>query len=219
MNNIYKNITKKIRLIELFSGYGSQYIALRRITDNCESYKISEWCISSNSSYKAMLEVVDKKYDNYDYSEKYTDKEIINKLINLGLSVDSKNPINEKFLKRKGINWCRKVFNEYISTNNLGNITNIKAKDLKIIDKDIYSYIMTYSFPCQDLSLAGRQAGMCKGSNTRSGLLWEVERLLQESIDNNLELPNVLLMENVPQVCNKKNEKDLSRTWVKSHLL
>ena len=219
MNSIYKNITKKIRLIELFSGYGSQYIALRRIADNCESYKISEWCIPSNSSYKTMLEVVDKKYDNTNYSKNYIDKEIINKLKELGLSVDGKNPINEKFLRRKGINWCRKVFNEYISTNNLGNITNIKANDLKIIDKDIYTYIMTYSFPCQDLSLAGRQAGMRKGSNTRSGLLWEVERLLQESIDNNLELPDVLLMENVPQVCNKKNEKDLSRTWIKSHLL
>lgn len=68
---------------------------------------------------------------------------------------------------------------------------------------------MTYSFPCQDLSLAGRQAGMRKGSNTRSGLLWEVERLLQESIDNNLELPDVLLMENVPQVCNKRMKKIL----------
>lgn len=164
-------ITKPVRMIELFAGYGSQYQALRRLRQDCESYKISEWCIPSNSSYKAMLEVVDNKYDKIDYSEKYSDEEIINRLIGLGLSVDSKNPINEKFLKRKGINWCRKVFNEYISTNNLGNITNIKANDLKIIDKDIYTYIMTYSFPCQDLSLAGRQAGMRKGSNTRSGLL------------------------------------------------
>lgn len=205
-------ITKPVRMIELFAGYGSQYQALRRLRQNCESYKISEWCIPSNSSYKAMLEVVDNKYDKIDYSEKYSDEEIINRLIRLGLSVDSKNPINEKFLKRKGINWCRKIFNEYVSTNNLGSITNIKANDLEIVDKDIYSYIMTYSFPCQDLSLAGRQAGMRKGSNTRSGLLWEVERLLQESIDNNLELPDVLLMENVPQVCNKKNEKDF-KEW------
>lgn len=205
-------ITKPVRMIELFAGYGSQYQALRRLRQDCESYKISEWCIPSNSSYKAMLEVVDNKYDKIDYSEKYSDEEIINRLIRLGLSVDSKNPINEKFLKRKGINWCRKIFNEYVSTNNLGSITNIKANDLEIVDKDIYSYIMTYSFPCQDLSLAGRQAGMRKGSNTRSGLLWEVERLLQESIDNNLELPDVLLMENVPQVCNKKNEKDF-KEW------
>ena len=43
--------------------------------------------------------------------------------------------------------------------------------------------------------------GMSKGDNTRSGLLWEVERLLNEVE----ELPQVLLMENVPQVIGKKN--------------
>ena len=42
---------------------------------------------------------------------------------------------------------------------------------------------------------------MAKGKNTRSGLLWEVERLLNECD----ELPQVLLMENVPQVHGKKN--------------
>lgn len=64
---------------------------------------------------------------------------------------------------------------------------------------------MTYSFPCQDLSLAGKQKGMTKGSHTRSGLLWEVERILDEC---NGELPQILLMENVPQVIGKKNIKD-----------
>lgn len=68
---------------------------------------------------------------------------------------------------------------------------------------------MTYSFPCQDLSLAGKQRGMTKGSNTRSGLLWEVERLLTE-LD---ELPQLLLMENVPQVHSEKNVKDFSE-WI-----
>lgn len=54
---------------------------------------------------------------------------------------------------------------------------------------------------CQDLSNAGLQKGMDRGSGTRSGLLWEVERLLKETA----ELPQVLLMENVPQVIGKKN--------------
>ena len=58
---------------------------------------------------------------------------------------------------------------------------------------------------CQDLSLAGLQKGMSKGSSTRSGLLWEVERLLDECNGN---LPQVLLMENVPQVIGQKNIKD-----------
>jgi DNA (cytosine-5)-methyltransferase 1 len=68
---------------------------------------------------------------------------------------------------------------------------------------------MTYSFPCQDLSVAGKQRGMTKGSGTRSGLLWEVERLLNE-VEN---LPKVLLMENVPQVHGKKNMDDFQR-WI-----
>ena len=75
-------------------------------------------------------------------------------------------------------------------------ITELHGADLGIEDTDKYMYIMTYSFPCTDLSLAGKQEGMAKGSGTRSGLLWEVERLLNE-VD---ELPQVLLMENVPQV-------------------
>ena len=50
---------------------------------------------------------------------------------------------------------------------------------------------------------------MSKGSGTRSGLLWEVERLLNECD----ELPQVLLMENVPQVHSKKNMPDFQK-WI-----
>lgn len=75
-------------------------------------------------------------------------------------------------------------------------ITKIEGIDLGIIETNKYTYVITYSFPCQDLSLAGKRAGMEKGSQTRSGLLWEVERLLNE-VDN---LPQVLIMENVLQV-------------------
>ena len=88
-------------------------------------------------------------------------------------------------------------------------ITKIIGSDLGISDTDKYCYIMTYSFPCQDLSVAGKQKGMAKGSGTRSGLLWEVERLLNE-VEN---LPQVLLMENVPQVHGKKNMEDFQR-WI-----
>ena len=88
-------------------------------------------------------------------------------------------------------------------------ITKVKGSDLGIVDADKYCYIMTYSFPCQDLSVAGKQAGMTKGSGTRSGLLWEVERLLNE-VEN---LPKVLLMENVPQVHGKGNLADFQK-WI-----
>ena len=89
-------------------------------------------------------------------------------------------------------------------------ITKINGQDLGIIATGTYNYILTYSFPCTDLSLAGKQEGMKRGSGTRSGLLWEVERLLKEC----KELPQILLMENVTQVHGTKNKKDFE-LWIK----
>ena len=88
-------------------------------------------------------------------------------------------------------------------------ITQLKGEDLEITDTEHFTYLLTYSFPCQDLSNAGKQRGMVKGMGTRSGLLWEVERLLLE-VKN---LPQVLLMENVPQVHGKKNLHDFNE-WI-----
>lgn len=87
-------------------------------------------------------------------------------------------------------------------------ITKIHAADLGIVGTDKYEYIMTYSFPCTDLSKAGKQQGMSRDSGTRSGLLWEVERLLIEITKKGGRLPQILLMENVPDVLSKKNRKD-----------
>ena len=83
----------------------------------------------------------------------------------------------------------------------VSDITQLHASDLEIVDTNKYEYILTYSFPCQSLSLAGKQEGMEENSNTASSLLWEVKRILSEC----KELPQILLMENVPQVHSKKN--------------
>ena len=92
-------------------------------------------------------------------------------------------------------------------------IRDIHGKDLEITDTYIHTYIhtyiLTYSFPCQDLSISGLQKGMSKGSQTRSGLLWEVERLLCEVE----ELPQVLVMENVPMVHSLQNLDDFEQ-WI-----
>ena len=103
-----------------------------------------------------------------------------------------------------------KSYNAIHNTNfATSDITQLTADDLGIVDTDKYCYIMTYSFPCQDLSLAGKQKGMAKGKNTRSGLLWEVERLLNECN----ELPQVLLMENVTQVHGTSNVEHFAK-WI-----
>lgn len=101
-------------------------------------------------------------------------------------------------------------YNAVHNTNfNPSDITKLKASDLNITDTEHYNYLLTYSFPCQDLSNAGKGRGMEKGSGTRSGLLWEVERLLNECT----ELPQVLLMENVPQVHGTKNKEHFDK-WI-----
>ena len=88
-------------------------------------------------------------------------------------------------------------------------IREIGADDLGIVNTAEFTYLLTYSFPCQDLSNAGKGRGMGKDSGTRSGLLWEVERLLNECT----ELPQVLLMENVPQVHGRTNIEDFNK-WI-----
>ena len=90
-------------------------------------------------------------------------------------------------------------------------VTKTHGEDLGIVDKDKYCYILFYSFPCTDLSLAGKQAGMSRDSGTRSGLLWEVERILKELPKE--QLPDVLIMENVPQVHSEKNLTDFE-DWI-----
>lgn len=86
-------------------------------------------------------------------------------------------------------------------------IKNVKGSDLGIVDTDRYTYLLTYSFPCNDISISGQRAGM--GEGTRSGLLWEVERLLNETEN----LPQILLMENVTMVHADEN-REYFEQWI-----
>ena len=143
---------KTIRLIELFAGYGSQAMALKRLGLPFEHHFVCEFDKYAIKSYNAV--------HGTDF------------------------PVSD--------------------------IRDIHAEDLNITERDKYNYLMTYSFPCTDLSIAGKQQGMSRESGTRSGLLWEVERLLKECGDN---LPQFLMMENVPMVHGEKNIKDFA-DWI-----
>lgn len=93
----------------------------------------------------------------------------------------------------------------------VSDIRDLHGSDLGIEDKEHFTYLLTYSFPCQDLSVAGKQAGMNRGGQTRSGLLWEVERLLNECD----ELPDILLMENVKNIIGERH-KTIFNKWRES---
>ena len=87
-------------------------------------------------------------------------------------------------------------------TVNLGDIREIR----ELPEADFW----TYSFPCQDILVAGHGAGIKEG--TRSGLLLEVERLLKVAAEKGT-LPKYLLLENVKNLVSKKFKADFDR-WL-----
>ena len=203
-------IKKPVRLIEFFAGVGSQAMALRDLNVNFTAFLTSEWDVNAVKSYKA----IHFPDDHTDYSKNLSKEEIVAELNEIGVSSDGKKPMEEQQISRKGEKWLRETYNNFKAIHNIGSITNIHAEDLRIKDKDNYTYLLTYSFPCQDISLSGQQKGFDKGSNTRSSLLWEVERVLNECKDADC-LPDVLLMENVSAIHNKKNMPNF-QIWLDS---
>lgn len=81
----------------------------------------------------------------------------------------------------------------YGETKNYGDICTAPRLD--------YADLWTYSFPCQDISVAGKQQGISE--NTRSGLLYQVQRLLEVAKDEGT-LPKYLLLENVKNLVGKQ---------------
>lgn len=88
-------------------------------------------------------------------------------------------------------------------TYNWGDICKIDETKLPYYD------LITYSSPCQDFSVAGKQAGGDKGSGTRSSLLWECERIIRAV------KPKYLLMENVKNLVGKKHIHNFT-AWLKT---
>lgn len=87
---------------------------------------------------------------------------------------------------------------------NLGDIT--KIDHLPECD------LLTYSWPCTNISVAGKREGMIEGSGTASSLLWEVGRLLQDMSERGV-LPEILVAENVEAIINKDNKAEFDR-WI-----
>lgn len=199
-------IRKPISLIEFFAGYGSQALALKYLGANYESHKIVEWAVKSIEAYNDL-----HTKDYTDYSKDLSKEQLVEFLFNKGISMDYSQPMTLKQIKSKSEEWCRKVYNDIIATHNLVDISRVHAVDLEM--RGGQENIITYSFPCQDLSLAGKGKGMSKDSGTRSGLLWQVERILLECKDTGI-MPNILIMENVPEVKGSNNIEDFT-AWIR----
>ncbi len=172
-----------MKVIELFAGIGSQTQALKNLELDHEVVAISEWSINSIISY-GEIHCNNKEYN-------ISRSEIISELSKFTFSLDTKKPYNINKLKDDKLYL---LYKNHKNSKNLGSIVDLIGQDTPKCD------LLTYSFPCQDLSLQGKQKGLFDGNT--SSLLWQVGRVLDE-ID---ELPTVLLMENVPAILNIKHK-------------
>ena len=142
-------ITKTIKLITLFSGYDSQALSIKYLGVPFEHHKTCEWVVKSIQALKDLH----FENDNTDYSKDYTKEQLVDYLFNKGISANYNEPMTLEQIKRLSESQIRTIYNNIIATHNLVNIQQVKGSDLEISDTDKYEYIMTYSFPCQDLSL------------------------------------------------------------------
>ena len=118
-------------------------------------------------------------------------------LLNLGFEVDV---IGISEIDKYAIQSYEAIFGE---TYNYGDICNTPKLD--------YADLWTYSFPCQDISVAGNQKGI--SADTRSGLLYQVQRLLEVAKKEGT-LPKYLLLENVKNLVGKKFKSQFDE-WIK----
>lgn len=78
--------------------------------------------------------------------------------------------------------------------------TKFEPQDITTWDKDIKADIIMHGSPCQDFSVAGRQAGGDEGSGTRSSLLYESLRIIEKT------KPDIVIWENVKNLLSKRHK-------------
>lgn len=194
----------KITVNELFSGIGAQISALERLGIPREIKHTSDIDHNAVLAYASIHCGLTEELINT-YTEYPTREEMARQLTEINLGYD--------FQKNKPYNWYRfvnsksKELEKYWLANklsrNLGDISKLEHLD--------YADFWTYSFPCTDISVAGKQEGIKQGQ-TRSGLLYEVQRLLEKA-DKMLALPKYLMLENVKNLVGKKFKPQFDE-WV-----
>lgn len=198
-----------INIVELFSGIGSQAKAFERLSRKrnfqLNVLKTCEWDVHAIVAYDYIHNgsALDKR------TLELKREDLLKKLKKLSLSNDGKVPMKLKTLEAYSTEVLRRIYSAILKTNNMISVKDVKGED---IPNNVT--VMTYSFPCQDLSNVGALHGYNKGidrdAHTRSGLLWEVERILVERQQQNLDMPKFLLLENVTALEAKRHSKNFN---------
>lgn len=171
------------------------------------NHKITMFSTTSHELYLGIQQLVMKVYGVVCscYVRKDGRKETFNDTYNCQFSetqVNAKRIGNQIFTKIRSVERFDEeieVFNMEVETDNSYVCENIVVHN------------------CTDISVAGAMKGFSKsdweaGNSTRSGLLWEVERIFKEIVADGGELPQVLLMENVKNLISKFVKKDTGRS-------
>lgn len=191
------NKRKPLRVFEAFAGIGAQASALDRLKIDYEIVGVSDWFIDAIECYAAI------HCENADVEVPQDISTVDEYLSQFTFSATSVRPTK---LKQLTEDQRRDLYRANVKAKNYGSITDLKGADMPETD------LLVYSFPCQDLSTGGRGMGMKKGSGTRSCLLWEIERILNELAVLN-RLPEYLLLENVKTIKADKFKEDLDQ-WL-----
>lgn len=183
------NMTK-LRLFEAFSGIGAQAKSLKNIGVDFESVGVAEVDGEAIKSYAAV-------HSDASNVEIPSEEEMQEYMERLNIPLDKKG----NRIKLKG-EQLESVYRASVAIKNVGDIS--KVKEFPSMD------LFTYSFPCQSISFAGYGHGLDRGSGTRSSLLWECERVIEQ------QKPKYLLMENVKALLSVKHKHnfDIWKEWL-----
>lgn len=198
-----------LKVVTLFSGIGCQERGIENTgLFNIETVATSDIdkdaIVSYASIHCGLTPELINTYNQYPRREDMV-KELTDK--NIGYDFMKNKPYDwNKVERKKDKNELNRYWLAVHLSKNLGDVSRIKT--LPGCD------LLTFSFPCTDISLSGKQKGLSyedwkNGANTRSGLVWEVVRLLENYKDKN-NLPKYLLMENVSNLVSKKFISDFN---------
>lgn len=195
-------------VVELFSGIGSQAKALSNIDMVIGDAYTCEWDIHALTAYDAIHNSPDMPFDVLKISK----TELLQRMHDFTLSNSGKEGMEYDILKTYSVSVLRRIYVAIQRSNNYIDITHLTGDRIpNNID------LLTYSFPCQDLSNVGAFHGYNKGidkdSGSRSSLLWQVGRILEEMRESGKQLPRFLVMENVPALLSKRHRKNFE-TWI-----
>ncbi|MBN3534965.1 DNA (cytosine-5-)-methyltransferase N-terminal subunit [Mycoplasma procyoni] len=203
-------MNRKIRLFEFFAGIGSQAKALKNIQKefnfSFEDAGQCEFYIDAIISYMII------HHGQLKPETKLTKEQMASRLSKYSFSADSKSLVSETYFQKMKEQKLAAIYPYLISfVENTELIKRYKLIEQRERERESWTDItqfstlakdidiLTYSFPCQDLSQQGKQKGMTK--ETRSGLLFQIERILKSNLD---KLPKVLVLENVKALASSK---------------